>query len=291
VGRTSFNTPIRVNAQVAAADLLVGIGGVYPQHTTGFGGGSKLILGVLGRETIARLHYGHPSGQGSYRVDNDFRADLDEIAARLGFRTAVSVHVDERRRIVRAVSGDHLAYYPEAVRYAIDTFAAPLPGDADVVVSNAYPMDTSLTFMRSKGMTPFDHAKPGASRLVVAGCAEGVGHHGLFPYRNRAPGPAIKHHARRLRAQPSRAPAMVRSAMARAVRAGRGSPAEPGEDPSPPPLLYATAGAPALPQGVTRLVPHDDWHAVLDAIDAQQSGRDGLRVALYACAPLQVLLP
>ncbi len=65
VGRTSFGTPVFVNRAVLASDYVLGIGGVYPQHSTGFGGGSKLALGVLGRRSIARLHYGHPSMEGS----------------------------------------------------------------------------------------------------------------------------------------------------------------------------------------------------------------------------------
>src|SRR5207244_12673839 len=39
VGRTSFGTAVYVNRAVAAADLVLGIGGIYPQHAVGFGGG------------------------------------------------------------------------------------------------------------------------------------------------------------------------------------------------------------------------------------------------------------
>ena len=38
VGRTSFGTPIWVNRQVAASDFLIGVGGLYPNSTAGFGG-------------------------------------------------------------------------------------------------------------------------------------------------------------------------------------------------------------------------------------------------------------
>ena len=61
MGRTSFGTPVLVNKAVADSDFLVGIGGIYPNHTAGFGGGSKLALGVLGFRSIATLHYRHRS--------------------------------------------------------------------------------------------------------------------------------------------------------------------------------------------------------------------------------------
>lgn len=56
IGRTSFGTPVMLNRLVAGSDLLVGVGGVYPQHSVGFGAGSKLVLGVLGRRLIVALH-------------------------------------------------------------------------------------------------------------------------------------------------------------------------------------------------------------------------------------------
>ncbi|UCE24403.1 MAG: DUF2088 domain-containing protein, partial [Candidatus Zixiibacteriota bacterium] len=75
VGRTSFNTPVYVNPELVDADLIVGVGGVYPQHSTGFGGGGKLALGVLGRKSIKHLHFGHPAVGGNYNIENDFRRD------------------------------------------------------------------------------------------------------------------------------------------------------------------------------------------------------------------------
>jgi nickel-dependent lactate racemase len=53
LGRTSFGTPVFVNRYVADSDFLVGIGGIYPNHSAGFGGGTKLALGVLGFRSIA----------------------------------------------------------------------------------------------------------------------------------------------------------------------------------------------------------------------------------------------
>ena len=184
VGRTTFGSPIFVNREVAESDLLIGIGGIYPQHSVGFGGGSKLLLGVLGKRSIVSLHYGHGSVAGSYDVDNDFRRDLDEMARLVGLKTMITLHVDAGREVVRAVSGDHHAYYPDGVAFSRRAYSAPPPGDADVVVVNAYPADVSLTFTRSKGTAPLHLARPGASRILISACSEGLGYHGLFPFMN-----------------------------------------------------------------------------------------------------------
>ena len=300
VGRTSFGSPIIVNREVLASDLLLGIGGVYPQHSVGFGGGSKLALGVLGKRSIISLHYGHPSMDGSYRVANDFRRDLDEMAARIGLRTTITMHVDADRQVVRMVSGDHFRYYHEAAAFSFEAYRAPLPGDADLVVSNSYPIDVSLTFMRSKGMTPLMHARPGASRILVCACSEGVGHHGLFPFVNGPRFGRQLHMARIARVAPSAIPTRAADFLVRRVRSAiRGAhsaaraglrPEEDGQARAGPTWLYVPGRrALDLPPRIPGMVASGSWPDILHRVRLEQRTRKSLKVVVYACAPLQVL--
>jgi nickel-dependent lactate racemase len=299
IGRTSFGTPVIVNREVLASDLVLGIGGVYPQHSAGFGGGSKLALGVLGKRSIVALHYGHPSVEGSYAVHNDFRRDLDEIATMLGLDTSVALHVDANRDVVRVVSGDHRRWFEEAVAFATSTYRAPLPGDADVVISNAYPMDISLTFMRSKGVIPLLHARPGASRVVVAACSEGVGHHGLFPFVNGPRFHRQRHLARIVATTPSAVPLKGRRVAVRGLQsiARRINPAvtsigsrQQVASPTNPIWLYVpmrpSSALPASLPGMTALY---EWDDTIERIRQEQGDGRPLKVAVYPCSPLQVL--
>jgi hypothetical protein len=289
VGVTRLGTPVFVNRELVGADLVIGVGGVYPQHTTGFGGGSKLAIGVLGRTSISRLHFGHESMEGRYDVDNAFRADLAEIARLIGLRWMVMTHVNARREIVRLVAGDPDVAYPAAAAFSRERFAAPLPGDADVVIANAYPMDISATFMRSKGVIPLLHASVGASRLLLAACPEGVGHHGLFPLE---PPSGIAGLRRRLEMIRARGPGeVIRLAGAVARRPFRSRTAARPSPRRQPILMYQTIDPPAtapLPARLPGMKVVGSWPAVIDTIRAQQGGRDGLRVVVYSCAPLQV---
>jgi lactate racemase len=302
VGRTTFGSPILVNRVVAAADLLIGVGGIYPQHSTGFGGGSKLALGVLGTRSIIRLHYGHSGMGGSYRTDNPFRAELDEISDILGLHSMISVHVDANREVVRVRSGDHRRYYDEEVRFAKMTFSAPGPGDAAVVISNAYPADVSLTFGRSKGVMPLLRAAPGSSRVLISACPEGVGRHDLFPFVDKSRWHRQRHVARVVRARPGEAPGRIarrlsRNLQGRAARArfGRRSDRDAGAGTKSALTeksslwLYAPTAAqlPASVPGMTRIT---TWAGVMEAIDRQHGYPQlPLRVVVYPCAPLQVL--
>ncbi len=207
--------------------------------------------------------------------------------------TVVSVHVDAARRVVGVTSGDPRAYYADAVEVSRTLFRAPPPGDADVVGSNAYPIDVSLTFAHSKGMIPLGQARPGASRILVASCSEGAGHHGLYPFvgvsRLRPLVEAGRYAVVR--------PAKLRQALARRTQAalGRRSQRAGGTAAAAvrPVWLYRAGGGHA-----SRRHPRHDSHRgladLLDVVRAEQRGAvlapaAGLRVAVYPCAPLQVL--
>ncbi len=295
IGRTTIGTPVIVNREIARSDLVIGVGGIYPQHSTGFGGGSKLALGVLGKKSIVALHYRHPSMAGSYRTENSFRRDLDEIATMIGMRTSISIHVDERRRPVRIVSGDHLRYYADAVAFSLDAFAAPLPGKADVVVSNAYPMDVSLTFARSKGIIPLLQSGPTATRVMVAGCPEGLGHHGLFPFMDA---PRFQRQRSLFRTAVWR-PREVPRKIARKVRTtissvgGQGSVATAGSGAASLPnhrnpicLVGATGPLPAHIPGMRKL---GSWDEMIRRAEEEQGEDRPLSVVVYVCAPLQTI--
>ena len=302
IGRTSFGTPVIVNREVAASDLVVGIGGIFPNFSTGFGGGSKVALGVLGRRSISRLHFGHRSMAGSHAIDNDFRSDLDEIAAIIGLRSIISLHVDASRRPIRIVSGDHHAYYKEAVDFSRRAFAAPRSEAADVVIANAYPFDTALTFTSSKGRLPLLSSKPSASKVLISACSEGVGHHGLFPYgkqRFRRERKIV----RTVMARPRAVPAKVKRRAERkvaALRGGRvndvatGAPDKVGGTrPAPqqnPVWLFVSSDS-DLPSHIPGVRSVRSWSTVLEAIEREQGDRKTLEVAVYPCSPLQVLSP
>ena len=294
LGRTSFDTPVLVPREVAESDLVVGVGGIYPNHTGGFGGGSKLALGVLGFRSIATLHYRHGTqGWGSPGTQSPFRRDLDEIARMIGLTTTVSLGTDAERNVVELVCGDHHEYFPRLVEERRSTFRVPGPGAARVVISNAYPIDASLTFAWMKGMLPLQRAAPGASRIAVAACPEGLGFHGLFPLMNppRSLGP------RRLRVRldmERRHPrALARKAVVRLARTAtrrRSPPPDPEPDGNPIWLHCPDPdGARRLPAEVPQLRVTTSWDEVLAGVEEEQAGGGRLEAVVYPCAPLQVL--
>jgi lactate racemase len=301
LGRTSFGTPVYVNKEVLAADFVIGIGGVYPNNTAGFGGGAKLALGVLDIRVISYLHNKHSSvGWGSVSPENNFRKDIEEIARMIGLRSMITCHVNGKRELVRVRCGDYSLYYEEEVAFAREAFLAPKPAEADVVISNCFPNDLSLTFVHMKGAYPLRHARPGASRIVIGACSEGEGFHGVYPIvrmplfheqRDRlrrislfTPGEIARKLAnkisRRLHAHQPLDKAPVSSTLLR----------QNGAQSRNPIWIYRSGNhTDALPSQVRAMRVVSQWKEILDVVRREQSSRDHLNVTIYPCAPLQVL--
>jgi Uncharacterized conserved protein len=286
VGRTRFGTPVAVNAEVARSDFVVGIGGLYPNHTAGFGGGSKLVLGTLGCRSIAHLHTHHGAGWGG-EPDGDLRRDLDEIAGLVQMRTMITLHVDAERRVVRMHCGDHFVYYKEAVAFCRTAYSVQPPEGADVVVSNTYPNDVSLTFARMKGMAPLHSWAPAhATRVAVAACTEGIGRHDLFPLANFPDALWFRAVARRVSIMRL---GDFKKKLARRI-ASHVRPRIAGRSPRPPIWLYCTGDADRL----LSCAPPDiriacSWECILQSIAREQGDKKRLKVFVYPCAPLQFL--
>jgi nickel-dependent lactate racemase len=295
IGRTSFGTPVYVNQAVLESDLVIGIGGVYPNHTAGFGGGSKIVLGVLGMRSIFHLHHNHQSaGWGGNGTSGTFRQDLDEIAAMVKMQMSISLQVDINREIIQIHCGDPREYFPDAVRFCKEIFSAPRPLDADVVISNAYPNDLSLTFAAMKGFAPLKYCRKDATRIAVAACQEGVGLHNIYPYVNLPRFFRLRHVVRSLSALP--ASLLIQKVIRRlrmALGLSAGSPAFAAADQpvtahkNPIWLYRPVQHVAALPGNLPRLKIKSDWAEILDVIDREQGQGKRLRVAVYPCAFLQ----
>jgi nickel-dependent lactate racemase len=291
IGKTSFGTPVYPNHELVDSDLVLGIGGIYPQHSTGFGGGGKLALGVMERRTIRHLHFRHRAIGGTYNIDNDFRRDVTEIARMIGLRTIVTVHIDANLQVVNVTCGDHESYYRDAAHFSRTRYDAPPPEDADVVVANGYPSDISYTFMR-KGMKPVRCAPRGATRLVVASNHEGVGKHGLFQQGLGARLQAYRNLYNRVRVMDRRT---ITQKLLKHARIATSTPRTPATIPvrtseqSGPLLLFRPAGdhTPMPPlEGVEVMT---DWGSVISRISREHAGKSRIRVRIYPCGSLQCI--
>lgn len=303
IGKTSFGTPVYVDRDVLDCDLIIGVGGVYPQHSTGFGGGGKLALGILGRRSIMGLHYTHPAVGGKYIIDNDFRKDVTEMAKMIGLDTIYILHVNALMDVVSLMAGDHYSYYPKAAAFSHDRFLAPVAeNDVDLVIANAYPLDISFTFMR-KGYKPLVAAPRSAMKIMIASAYEGIGHHGLFQHVKPPRTLRLRLLYRKLAAMGLKR--IMLKVFQRIMRrlaktthskntAGSSSQNQQGDMVRAIPnntdhlWVYRTSSSDAKLPDVDSMTVMTSWKDILQEV-IQQRGNENLKVRIYPCAPLQTV--
>jgi hypothetical protein len=169
------------------ADFKMTIGGIYPHGAVGFGGGSKLILpGVAGFATIFHFHTFYPSrGQGNIERTGDVpdHRDASEAAARaLGLDLVVNTVINSRREVAAVFVGDFVQAQRAGAHFAQETFGTDVPErlrtEADVVVVNAYPLDSD-PIQTGKALW-CRRLFPTARFVVVNPAVDGICYHGLY---------------------------------------------------------------------------------------------------------------
>ncbi|MHC1783843.1 MAG: lactate racemase domain-containing protein [Anaerolineaceae bacterium] len=290
VGKTQAGTPIYLNRALLEADVVLGIGGIYPNHTAGFGGGTKLILGVLGIRSIYALHFGNSAqGWGENGIDQTFRRELDEIAEKAGLGFVISAIIDGDRNLIQMYCGDPRRYFPEAVAYYRRVYETRGVDGADVVIANTYPNDLSLTFARMKGFSPLAACGEGITKIAIAACDEGLGLHNIWPFVNVPRLHRWKHIRRVLAVKPGQAIiARGLSYLRRKLSPLRKKPDS--EKTSNPVWLYRSSGrAEDFQIPISGIRVTDNWPEILAAAWEEHPGVKQLKVRVYPFSFLQLI--
>ncbi|MFH0846561.1 MAG: lactate racemase domain-containing protein [Chloroflexota bacterium] len=151
LGKTSYGTKVEVNAEVLSCDLKVGIGGVVPHASYGYGGGGKIIMpGVSSYDAITMHHsqtheawreerkrsgasynYGFAEG-------NPLVLDALETAKIAGLNFIVNAIMNCWGEPVAIYAGAPEATYWAAVKEAKTHYRVVAPQDNDIVIANAF---------------------------------------------------------------------------------------------------------------------------------------------------------
>ncbi|MDD2455852.1 MAG: nickel-dependent lactate racemase [Kiritimatiellae bacterium] len=174
-GVTRRGTRILVSKDFMLSDFRIGIGGVLPHHPVGWSGGAKILLpGVAGQETVCAMHLLGATEQQLGKVVTPCREEMEDFAREAGLDFIVNVVMNERGRIVKAVSGHFIAAHREAVKWGMKVFGVKFRKHADITLSSTYPADYDLT-QSDKGLFSAELAtRKGGEIILVSPCPEGI---------------------------------------------------------------------------------------------------------------------
>ncbi|MGC2108188.1 MAG: lactate racemase domain-containing protein [Candidatus Korobacteraceae bacterium] len=146
VGTTSLKNRIKLNQTFMASDCKICISGVKGHEQAGLSGGAKAVMpGVASLDTIQYNHWTilpRSKTSGTFKVfHNEVRQDMIEAARMAKVDFSVQIVMNQHRMPVGVYAGDIVWAHQAAARMAVEHYITPTVKDADIVVSNCYPVN------------------------------------------------------------------------------------------------------------------------------------------------------
>lgn len=182
LGKTKRGTKVYVNKYVADADLIILVGTIEPHPQAGFGGGYKNILpGVAGVETIAHNHLLganplHFCMIGWEPEKNPMRSDLEEAGKMVkGKVFIINTVLNSELKIVKILTGSPISAHREGIKIAREIYEIKIPRQADIIITNSYPLDLDLRQSVKCLANNLFAAKENGIIIATMRCREGIG--------------------------------------------------------------------------------------------------------------------
>jgi nickel-dependent lactate racemase len=180
IGYTRAGTPVEVCEAALKSDLLIATGNLEYHYFVGYSGGAKAAVpGICSRNTIQANHslmLDDRAVTGNY-ADNPVRQDIEEAGQMIGIDFLFNVILDDKKRILAAVSGNVREAYLEGIELYDGFFKRVIYQKADIVITSpgGYPKDMNL-YQAQKALDNVKGiVKEDGEIVLVASCEEGFG--------------------------------------------------------------------------------------------------------------------
>ncbi|MBI4333913.1 MAG: DUF2088 domain-containing protein [Chloroflexi bacterium] len=185
LGRTKYGSRVEVNTEVMSCDLKIAIGRISTHNSNGFSGGGKIVMpGISSYDAIAEHHAvthqafrqqrkqaGFINNRG-FAEGNPLTLDCLEHAKMAGIDFLIDVLQNVWGEPVAVFAGALEPTYFAGVREGKEHFWVTVPGDNDVIISNAF---TSANEATAAFLGAFPHLKASGGDIVLVANTE-LGH-------------------------------------------------------------------------------------------------------------------
>jgi nickel-dependent lactate racemase len=161
LGSTPRGIPVSINKIAHEADYLMGVGSIVPHSLAGYGGGAKIVQpGICSWETTGKTHLLAVERDDFFELagnpENEARLEMEEVARVAGLHFIVNVVLNDKKELVKVVSGDPVKAHREGVKVARRVYEHKIPELADVIIESAYPADIDY-WQGAKALTYAQH--------------------------------------------------------------------------------------------------------------------------------------
>ena len=187
LGRTSFGHPLRVNAELAACEVIILSGFIEPHLFAGFSGGPKAIMpGMAGQSTVLGNHdarmIAHPGATWGATEGNPIWEEAREVVRKLESRDGgksiflLNIAMNNDKQVTGVFAGAWEEAHRRGCAFVRETAIVPVGRLFDIVVTtnSGWPLDLNV-YQAVKGMSAAARiVRDGGAIVCASECREGV---------------------------------------------------------------------------------------------------------------------
>jgi len=162
---------VKINPEVAQADLRMGVSSVLPHPMAGYGGGPKIVMpGVCNFEYIRdhhTKHVIHPRSAAGVTKGNPFHEGCMKAAQAIGLDFSINCVYNQKGQVIRIIGGSLEAAFAEAVKVCSEKLGHKFEEKVDVTITSSYPHTHGHQLFKALSAADTVTKKSGAILLVA----------------------------------------------------------------------------------------------------------------------------
>jgi len=162
---------VKINPDVAMADLKVGISSILPHPMAGYGGGPKIVMpGVSDFEYIRDHHMKyliHPQSVAGVTKGNYFHEGCMKAARAIGLDFSINCVYNQKGQVIRIIGGSLEKAFSEAVEVCFDKLGHRFEEQVDVTITSTFPHTHGHQFFKGLSAPDIVTKKSGAILLIA----------------------------------------------------------------------------------------------------------------------------
>ena len=163
--------PLRINPEVARAEVKIGISSILPHPMAGYGGGPKILMpGVSNFEFIRDHHMRHtvhPRSLAGLTKGNPFHEDCMRAARVIGLDFSINCVYNQHGQVARIVGGGLEAAFTTAVGACLEKLGVRFEEKVDVTITSTYPHTHGHQFCKGLSAPDIVTKETGAIVMVA----------------------------------------------------------------------------------------------------------------------------
>jgi len=162
---------VRINPEVARAEVKIGISSILPHPMAGYGGGPKILMpGVSNFEFIRDHHMRHtihPQSVAGRANGNPFHEDCMRAARAIGLDFSINCVYNQRGEIVRILGGSLETAFAASVEVCSEKLGVKFDEKVDVTITSTYPHTHGHQFCKGLSAPDIVTKETGAILMVA----------------------------------------------------------------------------------------------------------------------------